>query len=358
MALRITLIEDQDGESLSKALGEVGGGELKVTPQLPPEDISLKDVLTEEADLYLVDYELDTRQANDVIVSYRGTTLAARLREIKSDYPIVLLTRSDLSMWESNQRIVETGRTFDEVLYKDKDLVEDPIRALTLLLSIAQGYEILRNSEHRTVSALLGLLETDRAGRELALESRPPSDGWKVVEASYWIRSILLRFPGVTYDAVHAATALGMTVFSFNEPRVQELFDAAQYRGPFCDASRRWWRHRLFDIANEFVGDRRDTLGLYQGLRAAASEEFALELEAARDVETDLEPADTVCYFLNIPIRLETSLPYRPDERPPVMDEARVSFKAIRERNDVEANYFDEVHRNIMVEIQQQGHDS
>ena len=135
MVWRIVLIEDQDGESLGEAIREVGAGDLDVIPLLPPEDISLTDVLDTEADLYLVDYELDTQQENNVIASYRGTTLAARLREIRSEYPIVLFTRSDLSIWASNQRIVQTERIFDDVLYKDKDLGDVLGRARTVLLS-------------------------------------------------------------------------------------------------------------------------------------------------------------------------------------------------------------------------------
>ena len=114
----------------------------------------------------------------------------------------------------------------------------------------------------------------------------------------------------------------------------------------------------MFRIANEFIGTERESLGLYKGLRVAAEEEFDLGLEPARDVETEIEPADTVCHLLDVPVRLETSLPYRSDERPRVMDEARVSFKAIRERNDVDENNFDEVHRGIMKEIQQRAYDT
>jgi hypothetical protein len=55
---------------------------------------------------------------------------------------------------------------------------------------------------------------------------------------------------------------------------------------------------------------------------------------------------------LRKPVKREFSLPYHPDSRPAVMDEARVSYKAIRESNDVFEEFFDEQHRQLVRKIQ------
>ena len=71
----------------------------------------------------------------------------------------------------------------------------------------------LRNSADRSVSSLLKTLgRLIKHGRENALGALPPGDGWKEFEAAHWIRSVLLRFPGVVYDEAHAATALGISL--------------------------------------------------------------------------------------------------------------------------------------------------
>jgi len=63
----------------------------------------------------------------------------------------------------------------------------------------------------------------------------------------------------------------------------------------------------------------------------------------------DGEPvADAVCYILKEPVKVRNSIRYYPDDRPPVMDEARVSFRAIRESNEFDENLVDEDGRSIV----------
>lgn len=51
--------------------------------------------------------------------------------------------------------------------------------------------------------------------------------------------------------------------------------------------------------------------------------------------------ADWVCYVLQKPVKQQNSIPYYPDQRPSVMDQARVSFKAIQESNAFDENLVD-----------------
>lgn len=65
----------------------------------------------------------------------------------------------------------------------------------------------------------------------------------------YWLWDSLLRYPGVFVNKVAAASYLNLAPSDFRNPKVQELFDGALYRGPFEDTKRpQWWRGMLDDI--------------------------------------------------------------------------------------------------------------
>ena len=354
MKLSIALIDDQDSKELAREIEAMG--DLTVHPMAPPSDLDLTEILQTNPDLFLVDYELDTRQPNGDKANYRGMTLAARIREDRADYPIVLLTRSDIVVWSLAQRTVIEDGPFDDVLYKSEHIRGSSAATLRKLHSLAHGYEELRQGRGDSVESLLHLLRTDDVGREKALQTRPPDGQWAVVEAADWIRSVLLRHPGVLYGPMYAATALGISIASFEQPGVQEIISGASYRGPFKEEKLRWWRHNLYRIAYRLIEGRETEMGFREAFRVVVNERFGIELEPSLDAESGSEQADTVCYVLCIPVRYETSLPYRPDMRPPVMDEARVSFHAIQVSNCVDDNHFDPPSRALLQEIRQIPH--
>ena len=359
MMLRITLIEDEELDSLSDDIQSLGDANVEVNSFLPPENLVLAQILETPADLYIVDYELDTEQKRSgTIAAYRGTTLAARLREVKPEIPIVLLTRSTLDLWTDNQRTVQAEGIFDEILFKDLDLSANN-RCFThkRLVALAQGYHTLRGLQPRSLEELLSSLKTDERGEQDVVQAQPPVDGWSVFEAARWLRSTLLRYPGVLYDCKHAAVSVGISESSFNHEKVRELFAGAEYLGPFCAEQKRWWRHQLFEILDRYSRSPCHSLSNgFEGFRTLLSESLGLVVEPSKDGETGRGPADTVCYVLNVPIRVENSLPYRPDNRPRIMDEARVSFKAIRESNEVDERLLSEADRQIMRKIQRNIH--
>ena len=354
MTFKLVLIEDDDRRALARRIENLGGATFTVQPLAPPTNLNdMECVLGSSPDLVLIDYELDSVQPDSSIANYRGTTLAARVREESPELPIVLLTRSNLGTWLEAQRTVEAGPIFDDVLYKEEDLRHRPGASHGKLVSLARGYRALSESKERTSADLLEMLRTNQEGSQAASEAQPPSEHWAVFEAANWIRSILLRYPGVLYDDAHAATALGVSKGDFLNDAMQDLLKGAEYRGPFCEEYQRWWRHSLFDEANRLSSHIDETVGFREGFRLAASERLGFELESASDVETGNSPADTVCYLLGVPVRIETSLPYQPDARPPIMDPARVSFKAIRERNDVQEVYIDAASRTRIEDIRE-----
>ena len=226
--IRIVLFEDKDGERLKRAIERFGGDDFEVTTFFPPTDLALAAAFDVKADLFLVDYELDTVQPDESIANYRGTTLAARLRERKPEFPIVLLTSKDLPAWTMDRRVVEASNIFDDIVYKDQEFSHDTPSVKAKLLSLAINYRELRLCEDRSVPALLDLLKSDDEGKEQARRSNAPDSDWKAVEAARWVRSTLLGYPGVVYDCKHAAVALRIslesTVRTLNTPEIREIF--------------------------------------------------------------------------------------------------------------------------------------
>lgn len=349
----VVLIEDQDRSSLQAVLEQAGKGDLSVTAVPPPSDFDLTAILQTPADLFLVDYELDTVQEDDTIANYRGTTLAAHIREAKPEFPIVLLTRSDLPIWESQKRTIEAIRVYDDILFKTEDISLRLEETYDELVALADGYFTLREQRDRSLLGLLDLLKTDDEGSILAIDAMPPQDNWQAIEASYWIRKVLLNFPGVLYDSIHAAVSVGMSEQSFRQSSVQSLFRDATYQGPFAGRTQYWWKHSLLNIVNNLVSHDGNAFGMRQQFLIDASRITSVQLEPSKDAQSGTDYADTVCYLMGTPIRIETSLPYKPDNRPIVMDEARVSFRAIRETNDVDENYLDAASRMMLDEIRQ-----
>jgi hypothetical protein len=145
------------------------------------------------------------------------------------------------------------------------------------------------------------------------------------------VRSVVMGYPGILYDELTAATRLGISQESFRDATVNGLIADAKYNGPFCDAVPYWWRGRLFAAAQVLIGD--------QGMRGSTSQTFAAAFNQAYDVRldpavciVDNSPiADAVCYVLKRPVKERNSIPYYPDNRPAIMEQARVSVKAIQE---------------------------
>ena len=127
------------------------------------------------------------------------------------------------------------------------------------------------------------------------------------------------------------------------------------YAGPFAPPEGRWWRNRLITAALSLWD--RDTLGeaSLSRFREKWNSSKKSRVRAARCVHSGEEPADCVCFVLRKPVMRKYSLPYRPDNRPAVMEEARVSFKAIQETNDYDERLFAPDARPLVREIQRSG---
>jgi hypothetical protein len=166
------------------------------------------------------------------------------------------------------------------------------------------------------------------------------SPDWTAPEIARWINTVLFRYPGLLYDSLHAATALGISEDSFLHNKVQNAFQSAIYSGVFDSLAQRWWRDRLFKIGFAIVRSAQMEPILAESFAGAFRKIHKTVLTPSKCVVTGKEHADAVCYILRKPVLREKSLEYFPDDRPKIMEPARVSFKAIRESPDVKEEWF------------------
>jgi hypothetical protein len=358
------------------------GGRLDVRYLPPTRDLSLSTV-SPSAQLFFVDWELDTKQATREQVNYSGGTFALRLRDQFDGMPIVLVTREDILDPASINRYVESP-IFDDFIPK-RDIAEKPDNAIDRCISLIEGFRRLRRA-NKTWQGLLNALGATDEEAVLLGESTPPlrrrtapssSNSeqnhasnpekrrqpavWRVSEVAQWITGVVLRYPGILYDSLHAATFLGIDEEEFRSRDVQDRFASARYEGVFAPAEGRWWKARLSKIARGIISEAEiSSSSVNRGFARAFGKLYlgGAVLQPARSVWGKEVPADWVCYVLKQPVRIEYSLVYHPDNRPSVMDDARVSFKAIRQEPDVFDEYFDPSSRQLLEGIRKLSSDA
>jgi len=327
-------------------------GEIKCDLVPPPE--RLPDQEGEPPDLFMIDQDLSHA------TGYAGSTLAEHIRQTYPDSPIILITRrpilADLGV-QRRRHLSESIRVFDELILKET--FEDRLKSIqSLVLSLAEGYRVLRNTQIKNWDSLVALLDAGDEEAELRQVIPPLSieDGgmstWTVASTAYWIRHVLLQFPGITYDSLHAATRLGLSIDLFWLDAVQRVLEASRYEGPLEGPDPRWWKSKLLKASR--------TLALEAGVDGPINLAFPEALQRLRGV--DVKPpiciwdgtpvADRVCFVLQKPVKSEHSLRYYPDNRPAVMDAARVSFKAVRESDDFNPDLLDEESLSLLPEIE------
>lgn len=342
MAIKILYIDDEEAErsEFERLLGE----RFEITTMPAPRVIVPADLLRSNPDIILVDYELTKKQPDpEQTVSYQGGTLATSLREQVSDRPIILHTRKIKYSRGAAQQISTVLRIFDWVMFKH-DLWEHTESEVARLESMVRGYELLRGVDHRNWAGLKAVLGVASEVEERFLkEAGPPirSNDWTVLEVARWLQDVILEYPGIHYDSLHAATLLGINEESFLSEPVQQFVRSALYDGPFAGHESRYWRERLRTIAHELLLECGLSGTINRTFRKAFAKKHGVELAPAICVSSGEAPADTVCYILRQPAKSEYTVAYHPDYRPAVMDEVRVSFKAIRTSNAVDDDLFD-----------------
>ena len=316
----------------------------------------IRDLISEvgksKPDLILVDFELDIPgPEDDVVIGLSGAPISTALRGEFPDVPIVLFTRP--SVFKIEQYPPKFLSSLDEIIYKS-DVFKESGEGLNVLYELALGFKKLRNVESKNWTDLLSLIKAPESDYNSLKLSNPPiaSGGeWSVSEAADWIRKILIKYPGILYGPIHAATFLGISLDEFLSDPIQEFFTKAKYSGVFAPPEGRWWKTKLQEIAESIMDEKEMDLLTYEGFPLAWERTKNMKIERSKCVFSGESPAEWVCYILKKPVKIKYSLSYKPDSRPSVMDEARVSFEAIRTSNDVNDDLFEPMGQEMLDKV-------
>jgi len=312
----------------------------------------ISEVEKNNPELILVDFELDIPSPeDDVVIGISGAPLSTALREKFPDIPIVLFTRP--TVFKIDQYPPKVLSSLDEIIYKS-DVFKEGGEELYILYELAIGFEKLRNAESKNWIDLLSVIKAPQSDHDSLKLSNPPitSGGeWSVSEAADWIRKTLIKYPGILYDPIHSATFLGISLDAFLSDPTQEFFTKAKYSGVFAPPEGRWWKSKLQEIAESIMDEKEMDLLTCEGFPLSWERTKETKIERSKCVFSGESPAEWVCYILKKPVMIKYSLSYKPDSRPSVMDEARVSFEAIRTSNYVNDDLFDPVGQEMLPEI-------
>ena len=248
-----------DREDYKRLLEE--DGRISVKVEIPGEFIKPEIVTSHNPSLAIIDYRLDTKQRSGPSATYKGTSYAAAVREYKANLPIVLLSRGSILRQRRYKSLLrDIIGAYDELILKDH-IIEDAKGVVSKLISLIEGFQRLSRTRDRDWQSLLRALDAKKDESVDLIRANPPQEAkWRVPETARWIRSVILGYPGILYDSLHAATILGIQEKAFLSASVQEAFARSRYSGVFAGDSRRWWKRRLLLIAS-IIMDEAGMLG-------------------------------------------------------------------------------------------------
>ena len=311
----------------------------------------IREVKKESPQLILVDLKLEKPNELGEIFETSGAPLSTAFKEIFPDIPVVFFTKQDLF----GEKIYSSQvlSSADTIIYKS-DIYKNEGEVLNFLYNFAKGFETLRNSHSKEWDYILKIIQSPESDKDLLKLSRPPNfsiDKWSVSEVADWIINVLIKYPGILYDSVHSAIFLGISVEDFQSECFEKFFTNSKYFGIFEPTGDRWWKSKLQELAESIMNEQEKYLLIREGFPLAWERVNGIELQKSKCVYSGEFPADWVCYVLKKPVMIKYSLSYRPDSRPWMMDEARVSFEAIRTGNEVNEELLDPVEFEIFNDI-------
>jgi hypothetical protein len=343
--------DERDGKKYSKLLSVKG--RLTVLPIMAPSEPITNSILGQKPDLVLIDYLLSKKQPDGHSANYRGGTIATSIREKNPKIPLVLITRRALLQQYSGA----PGQLgpFDFSIFKG-EIRSEKTRIVSQLISLADGYRCLTEAKRLTWRKLLALMKARDDEMEMLAQCRPPSSRLNPNEpltahgATDWILNTISRYPGILYDQLHAATTLGVAVESFSRPSVSNKLSNASYDGIFGGLGKMWWKPRLLSQASRIVREAGMHPPLSKSFGPALKKHYGISVIPSECIYSGEKYADTVCFVLRKPVLYPYTLAYFPDDRPRVMEQARVSFSARKDR-DFRLEYLDSKGRELIRKI-------
>jgi hypothetical protein len=315
----------------------------------------IKEVKSENPQLILIDLKLEKPSESGKVFETSGAPLSTAFKELFPDIPIVLFTKQDLfgEKIYPNQVLLSA----DTIIYKS-DIFKAEGEVLNFLYNFAKGFETLRDIHPKEWDEVLKTIQAPEDNKDFLKLSRPPNSfvkRWSVSEIANWIVNVLIKYPGILYDSVHAATFLGISEEDFKSDDFQIFFISAKYSGAFEPTEGRWWKSKLQELAESIMNEEEKNLLIREGFSLVWERVKGAKPQVSKCVYSGEFPADWVCYVLKKPVMIKYSLSYKPDSRPYVMDEARVSFEAIRSGDEVDEELLDPLELEIFNEIRNKG---
>jgi CheY-like chemotaxis protein len=308
-----------------------------------------------KSDVILMDLDLSKPDSDKQKSPFSGLTLSTEIRQRNPDIPIVLFTRKTVFSDEHYSKVESKIPSWvDATIYKNELFIGE--EKLLFLMNLAKGFEILRICKIKNFDNLLKVLNSPISDSDSIKMSDLPLNKktgylWAVSDVSYWIQQILIEYPGILYDPIHAATFLGISEKEFLSPDIQDFFNHTKYDGLFPPIEGRWWKSAIRETVLKEMTKEESKLPIIKGFVKFWIRTQGRELESSKCIVSNEKPADCVCFIYKKPVALNYSISYHPDSRPDVMDEARVSYKAIKETNDVKEIFLDPVGLDIYKEI-------
>lgn len=349
--IHIIYVDDEPENPLTRMVHDLMTvpGEMECELRKPPPDLA--EVANWELDIFLIDYDLAAAKVDDRLIGYSGNSLATEVRNRNPSCPIVLISRKE-ALSSRKLKLTTARSDLDLILYKN-EILEHKKRAQTQILTLYDGFARLKEIYGQPWASVLDEMGVTAEEARKIREAFPPIEhghSWDISTTTEWIRCVLMNYPGILYDELFAAARLGISLQSFVSEPVRNQFSSAEYTGIFRGFGKRWWGERLLQRAKELMLEANVDGPVSQNFAAAFYALTGLELDLSLCVVDGTSGADQICHILRRPVKRQNSILYYPDSRPPVMDPARVSIKAIRESNRfdedlVDAESFDVVKR-------------
>jgi CheY-like chemotaxis protein len=221
-----------------------------------------------QLDAVLLDYRLDDRanHSGDHF-AHRAGPLAAALREVRPDLPLILVTtEANQSDWVGASRLLSPF--FDLVLLKS-ELNDSESRKSRVagILDLAEGYRQLKQVAGSgpvpwtTVGLALGMSEQE--AETFSREWPDPEPSGLADLVAVILRGLLAPRPGPLLTHAEAAARLSITPGALRPVLVQ--FAELAYQGPFARLHPRVWRGRLDRISVDAAGELDAVVSQLQG---------------------------------------------------------------------------------------------
>ncbi len=323
--------------------------------EIPESKEDYQKIIDEKPDVILLDFDLSIPNKNNQQSSVSGVPLSIELRQKIQTVPIILFTKKSLFNIDKFSYLKNSLSCIDSTIYKT-DLSSNSEYFFTEIENLASGYALLSNKKPKTISKLFELIKApeadiERLKQSIPVESLMDNSILSPSVAARWLRNILLKYPGILYEDIYAATLLGISKEAFLKENVQTFFSSAKYGGIFAPPEGRWWKSKLIELSVARMKNEELSLPLTAGFPRMWKRIKKEDLEISKCNSSDKSPADCVCCLLKEQTTIPFSLLYPSDLRPDVMDKSRISFKAIRQSNDYNLNFFDVSQKEMIKQI-------